>query len=47
MIVDENTMKYFIEKMTNPLSNITTAMSDHLQYEITFVFVIRIKKIFF
>ena len=37
-------MKYFIEKMTNQVSNITTAMSDHLQYEILFMFVLKNKK---
>ena len=37
-------MKYFLEKMTTQVSNITTVMSDHLQYEITLIFVLKNKK---
>ena len=39
-------MKCFLEKMTTQVSNITTAMSEHLQYQIIFVFVLKIKNNF-
>ena len=46
VITDKSNMKCFIEKTTTQVSNITTAMSDHLQYEIIFILVLKIKNNF-
>ena len=46
VITDKSNMKCFIEKMTTLVSDITTAMSDHLQYEIIFILALKIKSNF-
>ena len=47
VITDKSNMKCFIEKMTTLASDITTAMSNHLQYKVNFILALKIKDNFY